>query len=337
MPIAMSHTRPLGAVRWILFAALALTLLAPSTPTLADGTLRLAVLKFGTLSWEADVIRRNGFDRAEGFSLEPSAFAGPQATLVALMGGNADIAVTDWIWVSRQRDAGRPYSFVPYSTAIGALMVPGGSDIGSLADLAGHRIGVAGGPLDKNWLLLRALARQRSGLDLANQVEPVYGAPPLLNAQIQQGRLDAVITHWPYAARLSAIGYRPLMDAREAMSELDIQAEVPMIGYVFNEEWAKSHRETTDGFFRAVARAKSRLAESDAEWERLRPLMRAKDEATFIALREGYRAGIPKGWGVEERAAAERLFEILRATGGSALVGHSERRAPGTFWDGTPD
>ncbi|MFD2113895.1 ABC transporter substrate-binding protein [Thiorhodococcus fuscus] len=333
----MSHTRPLGPMRWIRFAALALTLLAPSPPILADGTVRLAVLKFGTLSWEADVIRRNGFDRAEGFSLEPSVFAGPQATLVALMGGDADMAVTDWIWVSRQRDAGRPYSFVPYSTAIGALMVPSGSDIGSLADLAGHRIGVAGGPLDKNWLLLRALARQRSGLDLASQVDPVYGAPPLLNAQIQQDRLDAVITHWPYAARLSAVGYRPLMDAREAMSELGIQAEVPMIGYVFDEDWAKSHRETTDGFFRAVARAKSRLAESDAEWQALRPLMGVDDEATFIALRDGYRAGIPKRWGKAERAAAEHLFEILRATGGEALVGKAARLAPGTFWEGATD
>ncbi len=53
--------------------------------------------------------------------------------------------------------------FLPYSSTEGALMVPGDSPVRSVADLAGKRLGVAGGPLDKNWLLLRARPARRTG------------------------------------------------------------------------------------------------------------------------------------------------------------------------------
>ncbi|WP_209262486.1 ABC transporter substrate-binding protein [Thiorhodococcus minor] len=310
-------------------------MLAP--PAQAAETVRMAVLQMGTVAWEADVAKHHGFDTAEGIELIAKPYAGTQATMVALQGGDADVSVTDWIWVSRQRNEGRPYSFVPYSTSIGELMVPAGSGIASLADLEAKRLGIAGGALDKNWLLLRALARKELDIDLARRVDPLYGAPPLLNAQIEQGRLDGVITYWPFAARLSAKGYRSLIGAEEAVKRLGIEVKVPMIGYVFDEDWAKANPEAIRGYLRAVHKAKALLAESNAEWERIRPLMGVKDDATFVALREGYRAGIPRQWGDAERAGAAELFEILREMGGEKLVGKASRLAAGTFWDAQTD
>ncbi len=52
----------------------------------------------------------------------------------------------------------------------------------------------------------------------------------------------------------------------------------------------------------------------------------------LIALREGYRAGIPKSWGSHERADAARLFDLLRAAGGEKLVGRGRTLDEGTFW-----
>lgn len=297
----------------------------------------MAVLQMGTVAWEADVVKHHGLDTAEGIELIPKPYAGTQATMVALQGGEADVSVTDWIWVSRQRNEGRPYTFVPYSTSIGELMVPASSDIHSLADLDGRWLGIAGGALDKNWLLLRALARKELDIQLARRVNPVYGAPPLLNAQIEQGRLDGVITYWPFAARLSAKGYRSLIGAEEAVERLGIEVKVPMIGYVFDEDWAKANPKAIRGYLRAVREAKALLAESDAEWERIRPLMGVEDDATFIALREGYRAGIPRQWGEAERAGAARLFTILREMGGEKLVGKATELAEGTFWNAPTD
>ena len=323
-----------GALAVLAACLLMFTGVVFSVSALAADPVRIAVLKFGTASWELDVIKRHGFAAAEGIQIESREYAGPQATLVALQGGEADLAVADWLWVTRQRDEGRPFAFVPYSTAIGSVMVPKGSAIKSLSDLKGKRVGIAGGPRDKNWLLTRTLMKKQFGVDPEGQIEPVYGAPPMLNAQIEKGRLDAVITHWPYAARLRALGYGQLLDVREAIGALGIKAEVPMLGYVFEDAWAGKHRDAALGFFRAVDRAKTLLKESDQEWEAVRPLMGVEDDATFAALRDTYRSGIPKRWGDAERQAAGQLFELLREVGGRELVGKATSLAAGTFWDG---
>lgn len=313
-----------------LLALLGLLLMTGSA--LAAQPVRVAVLKFGTASWELDTVRHHGFDREQGIELHLTMLAGKQATMVALQGGEADIALTDWLWVSRQRATGKDFAFLPYSTAAGALVVSEDSDIRSLGDLSGRRVGVAGGPLDKNWLLFRALSIRAGGQDLAATSVPVFGAPPLLNKQLEQGRIDAVINFWPYVARLSAKGMRPLISAQEAAGKLGIGTPLPLVGHVFDAGWAGSNPQAISGFIAAVTRARALLAESDAEWERLRPAMRAPDQATFEALRDGYRAGIPKPMDEATVADAARLFGLLADIGGEELVGPGAGLSPGTFW-----
>jgi NitT/TauT family transport system substrate-binding protein len=305
--------------------------LARAEPALA-GTIKVGVLKFGTVNWELDVVKTHGLDEAEGVDLEVRPLAGKGATTIALQAGDVDMIVTDWIWVARQRAEGQAYTFVPYSTALGALIVPADSPIRGLADLKGKRLGIAGGPLDKSWLLLRGLTSDRFGFDPEETVDRVFGAPPLLGEQILQGRLDAVLNYWHYVARLEAAGLRRVLGVEDIVRELGIDSKVPLIGYVFDEGWAQAHRDDVMGFVRATRKARAILAESDAEWDRLRPLMKAEEEATFQALRKGFRAGIPTRWGPAERADAARLYAILSRLGGPKLVGKATGLDGGAFW-----
>ncbi len=325
------HSAGSNRVIRFLLAAAVVSLIVAGRPARAD-TVTVGVLKFGTVNWELDVIKHHGLAEAEGVTLNILALASKNATTVALQAGSVDVIVSDWIWVSRQRAEGARYTFVPYSTALGALVVPAGSPIEGLSDLKGKRVGIAGGPLDKSWLLMRGLAAEQNRLDLDEAVDKVFAAPPLLNEQMRAKRLDAVLNFWHYAARLEAAGYRRVTGVTDVVRALGVATDVPMIGYVFDERWAEGRREDVLGFVRATRKAKTILAESDAEWDRIRPLMKAKDDRTFHALRDGYRRGVPKRWGKAERADAGRLFGILAKLGGEKLVGRSHMLQDGTFW-----
>jgi NitT/TauT family transport system substrate-binding protein len=295
------------------------------------GTVKVGVLAFGTVNWELDVIRHHGLDKQRNFTLEVQGFGSGEATNVALQGKAVDTIVDDYLWVSRQRSDGQMLTFVPFSSTVGALMVPPDSDVRSLADLKGKRVGVAGGPLDKSWLLLQGLAAKRHGMDLAAEVEPVYGAPPLLNEKIQTGELDAVLNYWHFAARLDAKGYRELVGVEEAIAELGGDSVPPQLGYVFYESFVQENPELVAAFADA-SRAAKELLKGDAEWERIRPLTKAEDDATFEALKRRFREGIIEHWGEEERAEAAEVYGIVAELGGEELVGGAIVLAPGTFW-----
>ncbi len=321
----------LGSVRWLAGLLLVSLVVLGNGPASA-GTIKLGVLKFGTVNWELDVIKTNGYDKAEGLDLQIVDLANTGATAVALQAGAVDVIVTDWLWVTRQRAAGARFTFVPFSTSVGALMLPPDSTVASLADLKGKKLGISGGPVDKNWLVIRALAQQRHGIELDTTVEKVFGAPPLLNEEILSGRLDAVINSWNFIAELEAKGYKKLIGVEDAQKELGIETQVPLLGYVFDEDWALAHKDDLLALVRASRNAKDLLARSDAEWERLRPLMKAPDDATFAALRAGFRKGIPAHWGETERVDAAKLFGVMAKLGGEELIGKSAELQPGTFW-----
>ncbi|MCT7374278.1 ABC transporter substrate-binding protein [Chelativorans salis] len=298
----------------------------------AESTIRIGVLEFGTVNWELDVIKRHGLDEKQGIQLEQVNLASNQATTVALQAGEVDMIVSDWLWVSRQRANGRTYTFVPFSSSVGALMVPPDSDIRSLADLKGKKIAIAGGPLDKGWLLLRGLAERDHGLDLEAESEQVFGAPPLLAKKAMQGEVDAVLNYWHYSARLEAKGFRQVIGANEAAMELGADGPISAVGYVFDEEWAAQNIEAVKAFFDASREAKTLLRTSDEEWETLREKTGAEDDETLRALRDRFREGIPSRPLSEERDDTARVYEVLAEIGGEKLVGKAKRMAPGTFW-----
>jgi NitT/TauT family transport system substrate-binding protein len=216
--------------------------------------------------------------------------------------------------------------------AVGSIMVRPGAGVSSLADLEGKRIGIAGGPVDKSWLFLRAYVRKHHGFDPAEAAEPVFAAPPLLNQVMLRGEVDVALNFWHYAARLGAAGMTELVKVADLLPGLGVEGPLPLIGWVFSEGWAGRNEKLLQGFLDASAEAKKIMARSDAEWERLRPLTKAKDDAILFALRDAYRAGIPGPLDRRAVKAAEAAFATLAEIGGAALVGKARTLSPGTFW-----
>ena len=294
--------------------------------------IRVGVLAFGTVNWELDTLQFHGLEQRHGIKLVVTRLSGKNASAVALQGAEVDAIVSDWIWVSRQRSNGANYTFVPHSLAAGGLMVHPDAGIRTLNDLRDRKLGIAGGPVDKSWLMLRAYAQKTIGIDLKQLVEANYAAPPLLNKIMLRGDIPAALNFWHYAARLKAAGMTELISVEDMLPALGVSRKPPLIGWVFSEKWAAANPATINGFLNAVRAAKEILADSDSEWDRLRPLTRAANEDIQTALRDAYRAGIPASFNEEDIAAATQLFATLAKYGGRDLVGDSTALAPGTFW-----
>ncbi len=272
--------------------------------------IRIGVLQHGTVNWELAAMQLLGIDARFNLRLELLPLANVPATQIALKSGRVDMIVSDWLWVARQRQQGDPLQLLPYSRAIGRLLVAKDSSIQSLAELRGKRIGIAGGPLSKGWLLMQAAARQQ-GIDLRIESSPVFAAPPLLNAALEQGRIDALVTFWHYAARLQGNGYRVLADLQALATELGMASGMPMLGYVFRQSWAEQQPTVVHAFAQAIAATKQTLADQPQHWQPLRPLMNAENDVVFDSLRNGYVEGIPTPLTQQQIADAQRFYQLL--------------------------
>src|SRR5262245_30391689 len=311
-------------------AALAAATLFATEADAAD-RIRLAVQRTGTLAWELDIIAAHGLDRKFNLGIERIELASTEAGKIALKGGSADLMLSDWLWVARERSLGDKLVFYPSSSTLGAVMVPAHATIKAIADLKGRKLAVAGGPLDKSWLLLQALAL-RSGLDLRKHATVVYGAPPLLTQKALQGEHDATLTFWNFCAELESKGFTRAVAIDDVMRQLGAKAPVAIVGYTFDGGWAERNRSTVDRFLAAVRQAKEILAASPAEWQRLAPRIGVSDPQRLAISRQRYREGIWRRPVSEELADARALYRVLAEIGGSTLVGRAPELDEGTFY-----
>ena len=294
--------------------------------------IKLAVLKYGTVNWELNVIKEHKLDEKYNLNIDVTYLTNKNASAIALMSKAVDMIVTDWVWVSRQRDKGKDFSLIPYSTAAGAIMVPKDSSIKNIEDLKDAQIGIAGGSIDKSWILIRAYTMKAYGYDLAKYIEPAYAAPPLINGMAQKGELDGALNYWNYTARLEALNFRKILAVEDILTEIGIENSLPLIGYVFSQKWAKNNTEAIQGFIAASNEAREILKNNDKEWERIKNITGAKDTETLIALRDGFRKGIPQENFLSYKNAIETAFKILAEIGGKDLVGNNNQLSDGVIW-----
>ena len=306
-------------------AAVSATALLPFSVARAATPVRIASVKFGSLGWLLETIRAEGLDVKHGVNFEVIEIANNPSGPIALLGGGADVIVSDWTWAMRQRSVGEKLKFTPYSSALGSLVVPHDSPVKCLADLKGKKLGVAGSSIDKSWLLLRAYAKKNLGTDLSELCDASFGAAPLLNEEIKSGRIDAVLNFWTFAARLTGSGFRPVLTMAEVLSTLGVSPVPALVGFVWKEGYEAEHGAELAALMKAAKDGNQLLASSDTPWQRLKPMMKTGSDGEFAALMAGYRSGIPAGWSDAETKSAEKFMNILVEAGDQELVGHGTK------------
>jgi len=312
------------------FAAAAVCLRLAGAAQAAD-TIRVAVQKTGTVAWEIEAMKALGLDKAADLDVETTELASTEAGKIALQGGAADIIISDWMWVARERSLGDKLLFTPYSNALGAVMTPKGSTVHSLGDLAGHSIGVAGGPLDKSWLMAQAAARKEGG-DLVQSARPAYGAPPLIAEKLAQGELDAALEFWNFCVDLETRGFRRAIEMTDVEKALGAKAPVALTGYVFTERFAKDHADALRRYLDAAARARAALAHDPGLWTPIKNRLGLADDV-LETYRKRYSDGVPRRPVAEEAEDAKALYRAIVASGGRGLVGDAKELDASLFFD----
>ena len=294
---------------------------------------KVGVLKWGTANWELQTLLKEKLDDKNKYKLEVVGLANKNATATAFQGGEVDVILTDYIWVNRQRSEGANYTLVPHSKTVGGLITSSGSGINNVSDLKGKKLGIAGGPVDKSWVILQAYAKEKFGFNLKKEVETVFAAPAVINEQLISGNVDAVLNFWHYNARLKAAGMTEIISVKEVLTELDLNGETPLLGWAFDKEWAEENKKLISSFLNSSYQTKKMLLNDLSQWELLKKKMKAdEDENLFLTLRDAYREGIVKEFKSDHIAQASDVFAVMAKIGGEKLVGSANSLDPNTFW-----
>ena len=320
-------------MKYFFYILLTITFVINFVSIIKANSIKIAVLKYGSVNWEYNVIKHHKLDKKNNIKIKKVEITNKDASAVAFLSKSVDIFVTDWIWVSKQRNKGNLVSFYPYSNSAGGLMIKKGEKINSFLDLKNKKIGVAGGSLDKSWLFLRAYAIKKYKKDPLTFFNTSFAAPPLINGLLRNNQLDAGYNYWNYTARLEALGYEEFLTLKDILPYIGIEGELPLIGYVFREGFVQENEVTLKGFIKASNEARKILKTSDNEWLRISEMTGAKNQLMLEKIRDGFRKGIPSDNHQLMRKNIQHAYKILSQIGGEELVGSSSSLASGTYWN----
>jgi len=151
--------------------------------------------------------------QARGARVEWVEFQAGPPLLEAMRAGAVDIGYVGETPPVFAQAGGVPFVYVatdPPAPRAEAIIVPGGSPIQTVAQLAGKRVAVNRGS-NVHYLLVRALEREK--LTLAD-VEVVFLAPADARAAFDSGKVDAWVIWDPFLAAAELDGARVLRDGQ---------------------------------------------------------------------------------------------------------------------------
>ncbi|HTJ57339.1 MAG TPA: ABC transporter substrate-binding protein [Devosiaceae bacterium] len=295
----------------------------------------VGVQQTGTVQWELAAMHNLGIDKKHNIVIEQRQLAGNQAGEIALQTGTVDTILSDFVWVSLQREQGNMVTMVPHSLAVGGLMVDPASGIKSVADLKGVTLASAGTPVDKSWVVLQAYYNKETGGSLAKDASLRFGAPPLVNQLLVGGKVKAALNNWNWNVQSELAGMTQLVSVQEMLKAMGVEETPPLLGWVFTDADAKAKHDAITAFLDASFDTKHALISDDAAWNGIRPLMNVGDnDKLFAAMRDGYRQGVVRSYDPNKMEAAKETFDLLVKFGGKDAVGGASSLADGTFYKG---
>jgi len=197
----------------------------------------------------------------------------------------------------------------------GQVVVPRGSPIRDLRDLAGKRIASSTGTSTHAFMV--ALIERAEGIDLAEQAEIVNAAtPPDLANLLESGEVDASIAWTPLADRLTASGRYRVVATQQGLWEEALGRKDEMIHIVYIAQPGLLERDPQ--FAAKLTRAQQKVARLwRSEPETVIRTMAAVNGIPEPVARHAYENGPPAlaGLSAQQRDQIRRQLELLNEVG----------------------
>lgn len=307
--------------RLVVLAAMLLVVAPGLTHAQQPHVIRAGLQASGTFSWMVHAIDYFGLDEELGLQIEPVTYATKEATELALMAGDVDVTVDDFVNVVLMRSRGVPVRAVyPYTLALGGLIVRADSDIQSIADLRGKVIGAAS-LSDKSLLILRVLAKSTYGFDPQHDSETIAAAAPLMSELALRGDMDAVLPFWHFAARMIGSGqFREIATVHGMLEELGMSSELPNLVLLARDEM---DRQALRQFLLALDMAAERMKADDGIWDSIlaEGLYSLPDESLMRSVRDRWETSLPSQWNDDIVRGLVHLVERMVEVAGPEVVG----------------
>lgn len=312
-------------MRWIRNLAI-IGILAAFTAAQAQErpVIRAAMEAAGTFSWIIHGMDYFGTDILNGITVEGTFYASKPAVELALLGGEADVNVGDFLAPVTMRDAGIPVTGIySYATNVGGLVVPTGSDVSSVADLRGRTV-AAGSVRDKSVLILRALTISQYGFDVQEDGEIIAAAAPLMQQLIANGEVDAGLPLWHFTARIEAAGQgRDIMPVADMLAAMGLPGDLPNLVVIARDELAPELKTAFIAAMNETVELMKATPNDDPFWQSIldAELYSLPDPSLFPAVVDRWRQGTPDGWTQAHVDGLVEMVERLVELAGAEVVG----------------
>ncbi|WP_328394249.1 ABC transporter substrate-binding protein [Nocardia sp. NBC_00416] len=193
----------------------------------------------------------------------------------------------------------------------GRWLVPADSDVTSVQDLRGKRIGVQ--PAGSDTYKAAALGSAVNGIDFEREFQIFPGQPIANLALYERGDLDAVIAIEPNATRLVAQGNRQVATVSELWQKGTGDSNPLFLnGAAFNRRWLDQNRDTAARFVALRSEANALITADPAllaeHYEAFG--VPADEEAAIALLPERLRDIYPSAWDQSVFANMDKQIQV---------------------------
>jgi NitT/TauT family transport system substrate-binding protein len=267
----------------------------------------------GSQSLITTTMKDQGLDKKYNLNVEVKDFLNPPAAATAVTQKTVDIGYGGVTTMAIARAQGSDVVFFgPFiTTPQDGVFVLKDSQVHSLADLKGKKIGSFSGTSSATTALLSAIAAKTYDMPKLGEISNIVVAPaPALFGLLDKGNVDAVLTVDTDSVNADLSGkYKKILDLSEGYKKA-FGTNPMFVGLVSTDSYAKANCSTLKAFSKAQSDTVEYVKSHDSAWTDYAQQIKMTDPAAPKALQK-LSSSFTTGWDATQVKSVTGLLESM--------------------------